>query len=92
LQAQDLLKKLSKKGINFKRKIESSSLEVISQMVIAGTGYGILPERVIQAFGTDSASMMKEAPLFQDRICLVFKPEFRKLKRGQVFLEYFSRL
>jgi LysR family transcriptional regulator, cell division regulator len=92
LQAQDLLKKLSKKGINFKRKIESSSLEVISQMVIAGTGYGILPERVIQAFGTDSASMMKEAPLFQDGICLVFKPKFRKLKRGQVFLEYFSRL
>jgi DNA-binding transcriptional LysR family regulator len=90
LQSQDLLKKLQKKGISFKRLIESSSLEVISQMVVAGAGCGILPERVIQAFNADHISALKDAPSFQDRICLVFKPEFRKLKRGQVLIESFS--
>lgn len=90
LQSQDLLKKLQKKRTAFTRKIESSSLEVISQMVIAGAGYGILPERVIQAFGDHLVISLPSAPSFQDRICLVYKPEFRKLKRGQAVLEAFA--
>lgn len=87
IQTQDLLKKLNKKGRFFKRTIESSSLEVISQMVVAGAGYGLLPERVIQAFGDGRISSPADSPSFQDRICLVFKSEFRKLKRGQALIE-----
>jgi DNA-binding transcriptional LysR family regulator len=86
LQSQSLLKKLGLKKIHFKRKMESSSLEVIAQMVVAGAGVGLLPERVIQAFASDQVLMMSEAPSFQDRICLVFKPEFRKMKKGQAFI------
>jgi DNA-binding transcriptional LysR family regulator len=87
LQSQSLLKKLSLKKIHFKRKIESSSLEVIAQLVVAGGGCGLLPERVMQAFATSPVSTIANAPSFQDRICLVFKPEFRKTKKGQAFIE-----
>lgn len=92
IQSQALLKKLDKKGITFKRMIESSSLEVISQMVIAGVGYGILPSRVFHPSGADLVSSPKEAPAFQDRICLVFKPEFRKLKRGALLIDTMARV
>ena len=87
LQSQNLLKKISLKKINFKRKIESSSLEVIAQLVVAGSGCGLLPERVIQAFATSQVVTLVTAPSFQDRICLVFKPEFRKMKKGQALIE-----
>lgn len=87
LQTQDILHKLQKKGFNFKRKIESSSLEVIANLVAQGVGCGILPERVLQTFETGRYEKIKNAPQFSDRICLVYKQEFRKLKRGQVFIE-----
>ncbi len=87
MQSQNLLKKLSLKKINFKRKIESSSLEVIAQLVVAGAGCGLLPERVMRAFATSQVVTLANAPSFQDRICLVFKPEFRKMKKGQALIE-----
>jgi LysR family transcriptional regulator, cell division regulator len=87
LQSQDLLKKMSLKKIQFKRKIESSSLEVIAQLVVAGAGCGLLPERVMRAFGANSVVTLSDAPSFQDHICLVFKPEFKKMKRGQAFID-----
>lgn len=87
LQSQNLLKKLGLKKIHFKRKMESSSLEVIAQMVVAGVGCGVLPERVIQAFASEQVMILPDAPSFQDRICLVFKPEFRRMKKGQAFID-----
>ncbi len=88
IQTQDILKKLSKKGIHFKRLVESSSLEVIAKLVVAGAGCGILPERVIQAFNQDQVMPLKDSPQFFDRICLVYKPEFRRLKRAQVLIRH----
>ena len=87
LQTQDILLKLNKKGANFKRKIECSSLEVIAQLVAHGVGCGILPERVLHSFEQGKYEKIKGAPQFSDRICLVYKQEFRKLKRGQLFIE-----
>jgi DNA-binding transcriptional LysR family regulator len=91
IQSQSLMKKLSSKKIHFKRKVESSSLEVIAQLVMAGGGYGLLPERVMQAFATSNIVTLTNAPSFQDRICLVFKPEFRKMKKGQALIEAVTR-
>jgi len=91
LQTQELLIKLQKKNFHFSRVIESSSLEVISQLVVSGVGYGVLPERVIKAFGRESIQSVKDAPEFQDRMCLVYKTEFRKSKRGQALIEAASR-
>ncbi len=87
VQSQSIMSRLQKKGFNFNRVIESTSLEVISNMVVNGVGYGIVPERVVRQFEQSKIEKVKESPVFNDRICLVYKSEFRKLKRGEVFLK-----
>lgn len=87
VQSQSILQKLQKKGHNFSRVIESSSLEVIAAMVASGAGAGIVPGRVIRQFASDKVEKIKDSPSFNDRICLVYKNEFRKLKRGEVFIK-----
>lgn len=91
LQTQEVLKKLQKKDFHFKRFVESPSLEVISQLVISGAGYGILPEKVIKSFGHDNLVAVKNAPEFQDRVCLIYKSEFRKSARGQALIEVINK-
>ena len=87
VQSQNILGKLQKKGHKFSRVIESSSLEVISSLVASGAGAGIVPSRVIKQFVTEKLEKVKDSPVFNDRICLVYKNEFRKLKRGEVFIK-----
>jgi LysR family transcriptional regulator, cell division regulator len=91
LQTQDLLRKMNKKGLQFTRTIESSSLEVIAQLLNSGAGCAILPERVMKALCDNSVVQIKDAIEFHDRICLVYKHEFRKLKRGQALIEFASK-
>ncbi len=92
LQTQDLLRKLQKKNFKFSRVIESPSLEVISQLVLNGVGCGILPERVIKAFGEKNIQSVKDAPEFHDRMCLIYKSEFRKSMRGRTLIESISNI
>jgi len=87
LQSQDILSKLSKKDIHFTRTLESSSLEVVAQLLTAGVGCAILPERVARAFADAKVTRMKNSPVFEDKICVAYHSEFRKLKRGEVFLK-----
>lgn len=87
LQTQDILSKLGKKKIVFSQVVESSSLELIAQLLSAGTGYAVLPKRIVQEFCGNHVETVKGAPVFHDRICVVFKTEFKSLRRGQVFLE-----
>ncbi|MBT4762167.1 MAG: LysR family transcriptional regulator [Bdellovibrionaceae bacterium] len=87
LQTQDVLKKLSKIKMNFSNIIESASLEVIAQLMFSGTGYAILPQRVVESFDIKKVVAIKGAPIFKDRICLVFKPEFIKTQRGRLFVD-----
>jgi DNA-binding transcriptional LysR family regulator len=91
LQTQDVLKKLKRNGIQFQRVIESSSLEVIANFVANGVGYGILPERVLNSIGATDCEKVKQAPHFTDKICLVYKNEFRQLKRGEIFIQMLCR-
>jgi len=92
LQSQSILQKLNKKGLHFKRKVESTSLEVIAQLVQSGAGSAILPERVMKAFCDASVIQVKDAPEMSDRICMVYLQKFRKLKRGQVFIDHVKSL
>ncbi len=91
LQTQDILRRLHKKGIRFARVIESDSLAVIAQLVSSGAGLGILPEKVVKAIADDNVVTVKEAPEFHDRICLIYKQEFRRLKRGQTFIDFIQK-
>ena len=90
LQTQVVLRKLSQKKIIFKNHLESSSLEVIAQLLLTGVGYAILPKRVVDSLHTKTVSKVENAPVYKDRICLVYKPEFKRIERGRVFIEQIS--
>lgn len=92
VQTQEIVSKLKKQKIEFKRKLTSSSLEVIANLIVSGAGIGIAPTRVMRSVHSDSLHRIKDAPTFQDKICLVFRPEFRKLARGKAFIESVSQI
>lgn len=91
IQTQTLMKKAESRGLQFRRHIETSSLEVAAQLVASGAGYGILPERVVRAFGGSDVTNPPDSPVYIDRMCVVYKPSFRSLMRGKVFIENVSK-
>lgn len=86
-QTQDLLGKLAKKEIHFKRVLTSSSLEVLAQLLTAGTGYALLPERVIRALAHEKFERVPDAPVFHDRIAMIYKKEFSRSARGKAVVK-----
>jgi DNA-binding transcriptional LysR family regulator len=87
LQTQDIMRKLSKLNFSFEQVIESSSLEVLTHLMLSGTGYAILPERVVKSISTSKAIAEEGAPFFVDHICFVYKVEFKLSKTGKVFID-----
>lgn len=71
-QSQYILKKISKRA-NFNGVINSANLEVVAKLTSLGLGYGLLPTRVATQY--DHLEKLKEAPVFKDEICLVYRPE-----------------
>ena len=71
LQTQRMLQKNKRKKI-FSRTIETSNLEVIKSMVLAGAGVGILPMRVIDR-DHKNVEIFKEFPNFKDRLFLAYR-------------------
>ena len=71
-QSQYLLKKLHKK-LDFDGTLTSSNLEVVAKLTSLGLGYGLLPTRVAQQY--KQLTKLKDAPVFKDEICLVYRPE-----------------
>ncbi len=78
LQSQDLLGKLAKRNIEFKRTLTSTSLEVIRQLVISGAGIGILPGRVVGSALSKLELVDAKLPKYQDRICLIYRVDSQK--------------
>lgn len=87
LQSQDLIKKLKKLGIEFSRKIETSSLELAAEMTAAGCGIGILPTRVAQMAAGDTLVKKKGAPSFKDEVCVIYRVENKGLAAIQVLTQ-----
>ena len=84
LQTQALLKLLSRRERPFKRTITSPNLEVITSVVAAGAGVGILPGRVathLRALGLKPFE--KDGPRIQDRICLIYRADAQKSFSGK---------
>lgn len=71
-QSQYILKKINKK-INFNSALNTSNLEVAAKLTAIGLGYGILPARVASQY--KHLKKLKDAPIFKDEICLVYRPE-----------------
>ena len=77
LQTKDLLRKTKKAGFDFKRSIESSNLQVVAELAQSGCGIGILPTRV--ALKTGGLRRLKNAPILNDEICIIYRAESRKV-------------
>ncbi len=82
LQTQSILSKLKRQGMNFRRVIETSNLEVIAAMVESGCGVGILPTRVARA-QSPSLQPLKGAPHFADEIFLIYRMENKPVRAIQ---------
>lgn len=79
VQSQELLKKLKRSKLDFKRTIRCSSLENIVSLVESGVGVGIIPERVVKE-SKYKLSKVHKTPIFKDQFCLVYRVEQKQVK------------
>lgn len=87
-QSQSLLNNLKKKKLRFKRIITSSSLEVITELTASGAGVGIIPSRVATKLEKQVLTPYYDGfPVFNDRICLVYRPETQKSLGAKTIIE-----
>lgn len=88
IQVQKLLGDLQKRKLGFKRIIQSSNLEVITDLTVSGVGVGILPKRVAtRANGQKLKPLDDRLPVFRDKICLVYRADSQKTKGSQTIIE-----
>ena len=78
-QSQDIIKKLKRKGHKIERSLHSTNLEVITSLVAANTGIGVLPTRVATRLASQKLKpLAKDAPKFLDQICLIYRSDAPK--------------
>lgn len=86
----------SKKGVTLNAsglKLYQASANLLKEwenldvLIVHGAGYGIAPTRIMQTFSDKNIDRIKDAPVFKDQICLIYRPEFRKLKHGQPWID-----
>lgn len=87
LQTQDLLKKIKKSGIQYRRILSSSNLEVVTKLVKDGAGIGILPSRVVKSNVNVGMRPIPKAPIFQDEICLLYRMENKGVRSIQAITQ-----
>ncbi len=86
-QAQDVYNKSQKKGLNFKRTLSSSNLEVIAKLTSKGAGLGILPTRVAKN-EDPTLQPLEGSPIFKDSICLVYRHDFLKSEAAKTMTKW----
>lgn len=83
-QTLQILNKTKDLAKLFPRQVHSGSLEIIADLVDSGAGVGILPGRVVaESCGTGVGLFDKSLPVFEDQICLVYRPETVKTRAGK---------
>lgn len=71
-QSQFILKKIGKKT-DFNGVLSSTNLEVVAKLTSLGLGYGVLPAKLASQY--NHLKKLKDAPIFSDEICLIYRPE-----------------
>ncbi len=77
-QIQTLLQKAGKAGYKPKRTIESSSLEVVTDLTASGCGIGLLPTSIANR-AAQKLVRIPGTPVFKDEICVVIRNESRNV-------------
>lgn len=86
-QVQELNKKLAKQKINFNRTIQTSSLEVVTELTKSGAGVGIIPRRVATQIKDHGLKVLNDSlPLYKDKICLVYRADAQKTMGADIII------
>jgi DNA-binding transcriptional LysR family regulator len=88
IQVQKLIDDLQKRNQGFKRVIQSSSLEVITDLTASGVGVGILPKRVATRVSTQKLRPLNDSlPIFKDKICLIYRADAQKTHGSRIIID-----
>ena len=86
-QTDYLLKQCEQKNIRFGRRVTTSNLAVAANIAMMGGGCAILPERVAHCVRPGTLVPVDGAPVFHDKICLVYRHENRNVRAIQKIIE-----
>lgn len=84
VQTQSILKQVAKQGMVFKRIIDTSNLELVTALVAAQAGVGVIPGRVarrLPALGLKPLG--KDTPRYSDKIALIFRADAQRSKASR---------
>ena len=90
-QTSTLMQKIKKQKFSFTRIINSRNLEVLTNLVECGAGVGILPGKVV-AGSKGNLRVVKNAPVFKDNICLVYRCDRVKTKASELLISKIKAL
>lgn len=78
LQTQQLLRRLEKKGLRFRRTVSSSNLELLAQLAAHGAGVALLPTHLAQNARPTLKPISGDAPSVLDSVCLVYRADAQR--------------
>tara|TARA_R110002124_G_scaffold149220_1_gene315054 strand:- start:202414 stop:203280 length:867 start_codon:yes stop_codon:yes gene_type:complete len=83
IRSQIFMDQMKQNNITINRTIFSTDLDVIAELVSQGGGIGILPAH-IAARAQNTLCRVKDAPVFYDDHCLIYRIENKNVKSIQV--------
>lgn len=78
LQAQAVLRSLEQRGVRFRRKVCSSSLEVLAHLACEGAGTAILPTHLARRMRPRLRRPAGDMPEQRDTVCLVYRADVQR--------------
>lgn len=83
-QTQSILRRWKDRPQNI---VNTENLELIARFVNEGLGYGILPARAVGLLNFNNLYKVTKTPIFQDKISIVYRPEFGKKSLEKMIIE-----
>lgn len=90
-QVQHLLKLFKKKGLRYGRIVASDNLDVLTSLVAAGAGAGILPGRVATRIPALALQPVEGAPSYPDKVCLVYRADAQRTPASRALARAIER-
>lgn len=91
LQTQALLKQAKKMGRSFERILPTSSLEMVTELTVAGAGVGLIPNRIVKRNSEGRHLISKKgSPVFNDEIFVAYRVENRNIRALQILSDQVS--
>lgn len=84
-QTQFVVNLLKRKNFSITDTIKSGNLEVVYKLASAGLGLGLLPQTIAKA--NPKLMRVKDAPAYEDRICLIYRREKHRTNVSKFIFE-----